>query len=126
MIVNSGHAAQWTGSELIELTEPNDCLSATRRTRLSDSQPLAPDTGRRTPTQGTAPVHPLPDEWLTTKEAAHVARVQPVTIYRWFNRGLLSSRVGGSRRIRRADLESFFDNTRTVPVDRSDIMEEVQ
>ena len=49
-------------------------------------------------------------EILTIKEAATYLRVSRVTAWRWCQQGIIpASRVGGSWRIRRADLLEIFD-----------------
>jgi excisionase family DNA binding protein len=52
-------------------------------------------------------------EYLTVKEMARELRVSPRTAWRWVAEGIVpSTRVGGARRIARADLEYLIETGR--------------
>jgi len=51
------------------------------------------------------------NEVLTTQEAARLLKTTRRTIYRWIEAGVLpAAKFGGRWRIRRRDLEAFFEN----------------
>ena len=66
---------------------------------------------------------PHVDELLTVAETARLARVTPRTVYTWCETELPSLKVGKCRRIRRGDLEEFFNRHRTVLVQDGDRLE---
>jgi len=48
-------------------------------------------------------------EKLTVKQVAEELQVNPKTVYEWFKRGLPKLKIGRMTRIRRGDLEEFFN-----------------
>ena len=54
---------------------------------------------------------PIGDRLLTLAEAAEILRLNPRTVRAYIQRGEIEARIiGGRWRIRRADLDAFFEN----------------
>ena len=55
------------------------------------------------------------NEMLTVSEVADICRISPRTVFRWLSKGQLQAvRIGNVTRIRREDLEAFFQAHLTV------------
>lgn len=50
----------------------------------------------------------LDDELLTVKELTQHFKCKPDLIYKWFERGLVKTKIGGMTRIKKSDLEKFI------------------
>ncbi|MGB8521602.1 MAG: helix-turn-helix domain-containing protein [Candidatus Acidiferrales bacterium] len=66
-------------------------------------------TNRKKPKTDTAP--PIGEKLLTLREAADVLRLSTRTVREYVHLGKIEGRIiGGRWRLRRADLDAFFEN----------------
>ena len=71
--------------------------------------------------------HAVPAEYLSTGEAAELARVAPGTIRRWIREHRLEQhRAGREVRVRRAELENLLRSGRRPANDATDLTPEQQ
>ena len=64
---------------------------------------------------GAANATKLPDELITTREAARKLRVSKGAVYGWMNTGLLHYRLGRAIRVRESDVAESLERRRSKP-----------
>jgi len=52
----------------------------------------------------------LDDELLTVKELTEHFKIKTDLVYKWFDRGLVKTKIGGLVRIKKQDLEEFINS----------------